>query len=552
MTHPLKLFISYRSSDAVQVDKIARDLALLRYDDGTPRYLPWQDKHNLPPASPNWWDAIVNAIIECPVFVFHLSRASLQSEVCLAELDYAHKRNRPIIPVVLEFDLDPKSAKYTIDYWELVPEWLKNSQFLFYTGAEFFIKFQQATSLFERAWPRDIPAPRPLSPDGKSLHGSNHALYDAACDYAERLVFVEAEKYFDLLVRRNDADYADAAAQWIELIRLYAELIEIDQRRSATFLFKKRWSQYTALYPKEFLEGIFDPRKFAGREATPTLSRESKGEVKVTPSAPQKPASTPTAEAIRQIIGEPFEWCEVPAGQFLYGEDKKPLELPKFYIAKYPITYAQFQTFIDAEDGFYDLRWWQGLAADDNHRRQPDDQRWKIATHPRDNVSWYDAMAFCRWLSSKLGGESALEKVLEWKICLPTEQEWEKAARGTDGRIYPWGDEYKAGYANIDERRLVVGGKYLGQTTPVGSYPQGASPYGVLDMCGNVWEWCLNKYGNPASTGLGGDAPRVVRGGSWYYARNPARAAYRDLISPPNSRNNLRGFRVCGSAPLYR
>ncbi|MBL8120944.1 MAG: toll/interleukin-1 receptor domain-containing protein, partial [Anaerolineae bacterium] len=94
-----KLFISYRSSDAHKVDKIARDLGLLQHADGTPRYTTWQDKLNLPPASPHWWDAIVDAIEGCDVFVFHMSRESLQSAVCLAELDYAHNRNRPIIPV---------------------------------------------------------------------------------------------------------------------------------------------------------------------------------------------------------------------------------------------------------------------------------------------------------------------------------------------------------------------------------------------------------------------------------------------------------------------
>src|SRR4051812_5697266 len=102
MPDPLNLFISYRSSDAPQVDKIARDLSLLRHADGSQRYTTWQDKKNLPSAHPNWWEAIVDAIIACDIFVFHISRESLKSEVCQAELDYAHKRNRPIIPIVLD------------------------------------------------------------------------------------------------------------------------------------------------------------------------------------------------------------------------------------------------------------------------------------------------------------------------------------------------------------------------------------------------------------------------------------------------------------------
>src|SRR5690606_4027447 len=124
---------------------------------------------------------------------------------------------------------------------------------------------QVAVELFERNWPRDINAQRPLNPDSKSVHGSNHALYDAACDYAERLAFADAEKHFDALVRRNDEDYSDVAAQWLELIRLYAELIDIDERRSAGFLFKKKWSSYESLYPKVFLEDFFDPKGFSRR-----------------------------------------------------------------------------------------------------------------------------------------------------------------------------------------------------------------------------------------------------------------------------------------------
>lgn len=260
-----KLFISYRSSDAAKVDKIARDLASLTHDDGTPRYLTWQDKHNLPPASPNWWDAIVDAITDCDMFVFHLSRESLQSAVCRAELDYAHKRNRPIIPVVIEgeFFLNVATGKYDLpqETWALVPAWMRDRQLLFYIEELFTEKFQEGVDVFERNWPRDLPTPRPLNPDETSAHSSNHALYDAACDYAERLAFEEAEKYFGALVTRNDRDYADFAAQWIEIIRKYAELLEIASRRSARVILKARVAEYRALFPKMFIDAdIFDPK----------------------------------------------------------------------------------------------------------------------------------------------------------------------------------------------------------------------------------------------------------------------------------------------------
>lgn len=117
-----------------------------------------------------------------------------------------------------------------------------------------------------------------------------------------------------------------------------------------------------------------------------------------------------------------------------------------------------------------------------------------------ERVAWYKALAFCRWLSAKTG----------LNISLPTEQQWEKAARGTDGREYPWGAEFESAYCNGNGRRG------LGETSAVGIYPQGQSPYGAIDMTGNVWEWCLNKHelSSMIKPGLSEDG-RVSRRGSW-------------------------------------
>jgi tetratricopeptide (TPR) repeat protein len=274
MPDSLKLFICYRSSDSPKVDKIARDLSLLKHDDGTPRYTTWQDKHNLPPATPHWWDAIVDAIIDCQVFVFHISQDSLQSVVCQAELDYAHRLNRPIIPIVLEgeFFLNTLSGKYDLsqDIWALMPGWLGERQFLFYTGDDFYRQFEMAMDVFRRNWPRAIIAPRPLNPDLND-RATNHTRYAQASDFAERMAFAEAEKLFDELVQRNDSVYGAVAAEWLELLRLYAELIEVDRLPRSTSKLKSLWKHYLTLFPKDFLEGLFDPMGFADKMAEITL-----------------------------------------------------------------------------------------------------------------------------------------------------------------------------------------------------------------------------------------------------------------------------------------
>ncbi len=254
------------------------------------------------------------------------------------------------------------------------------------------------------------------------------------------------------------------------------------------------------------------------------------------PVAPAANVDT-SAEAVRAILGEPFDWCEVPAGEFFYGDDKQKLTLPTFHMAKYPITYRQFQVFIDDRAGFYDDRWWDGLA---QRSAQPGDQEWKIDDHPRERVRWYDAMAFTRWLSWKLGGGYAVDDISSWLVRLPTEFEWEKAARGTDGRIYPWGNDFDKTKANTSESGIK-------KTTAVTQYPQGASPYGVFGMSGNVWEWCLTDYNNPAEhpekENISSNSSRVLRGGSWYDYLQPARAASRDY-NPPHGRHYSFGFRV--------
>jgi formylglycine-generating enzyme required for sulfatase activity len=240
-----------------------------------------------------------------------------------------------------------------------------------------------------------------------------------------------------------------------------------------------------------------------------------------------------------------IDWVEIPAGEFIYQKKEKRFE-PTFCMARYPVTFAQFQTFLDDPQGFANPEWWQGLSADDDHRRAPGEQAFKFGNHPRENASWYDAIAFCCWLTDqarqypellpgKLAGQTG------WSLGLPTEWEWEKAARGPSGLEYPYGKTFDSSKGNTRETRI-------GQTSAVGVFPQGASPYGVLDLSGNVWEWCLNERGKPQNIGLGGTSLRVLRGGAWLFHLDLASAAYRDNFNPDN-RNPNAGFRVVVRPP---
>ncbi len=214
-----------------------------------------------------------------------------------------------------------------------------------------------------------------------------------------------------------------------------------------------------------------------------------------------------------------------------------------YQLAQYPITNAQFQCFVEAEDFEHD-RWWAGMPEERrraNAKLKPNPS-WPYAKHPRVEVSWYQAVAFCRWLTVHLGYDQA-----GYEVRLPHEHEWEVAARYQHGRIYPWGaDEFDPAKVNTWEGKVR-------QTTAVGLYPSGRQPHlDLYDLSGNVCEWCQNKYKDPTQTEVDdSDDFRGLRGGSWFSLDNYARAAFRyDYF--PGLRFNFVGFAggACASSPI--
>jgi formylglycine-generating enzyme required for sulfatase activity len=233
-----------------------------------------------------------------------------------------------------------------------------------------------------------------------------------------------------------------------------------------------------------------------------------------------------------------IEWCPVAGGEIAICDEKHTTKRVKgFYIARCSITVSQYRAFLEAEDGWQSPGWW----AHDLYR-DPDANICPVGhfgNYPAVYVSWFDAVAFCRWLSRRL--ESAVR--------LPDEWEWQQAATGGDvENVFLWGPDWdpkREPYrANTFESRL-------GGATAVGMYPAGASPPGALDMAGAVWEWCLNKYERPYETDPRADnfEPRVMRGGSWLRHLDFGRCAARFKYDPSFRYINI-GFRVMRSSPI--
>ncbi len=283
---------------------------------------------------------------------------------------------------------------------------------------------------------------------------------------------------------------------------------------------------------------------------------------------------------------EPFlGFVEVPAGLFVMGSRKgeeqaydnefgnpERLEIPyTYWLARYPVTVAQFRCFVDTK-GYENSAWWaktgwawrtgewDSTVEDEGLRywlkTRPaelrgapmwwDEQR-AFPNRPVYSVSWFEAMAYCAWLNEQLKARLPTDYIVR----LPTEAEWEKAARGLfprkrgepeGGRLYPWGDE------SWGEERANIEG-LIGRVTTVAMYPRGATPSDLHDMSGNVWEWTLSLYksypyrADDGRNDMDAEGARVVRGGSWYYGQWRARCACRLRLVPVGFHVDI-GFRV--------
>ena len=550
------VFISYRRDGALNQSWAERIEARLRAE-GFPV---WRDQTGIEPGE-RWSHVIPPALDAAKLMLCVVSASLRESEWVHDELNYARKRGLLVVPLQVEaeylppfglnhlqpLDLHQDDARAWRQLLDLVGRHLRNGE-------------PAATS--------GMPlSSSELSDDPDFEHGSARILH---------LWTQAALRYWS--GRRTDEQRA--AIQRSLLLRVEPVELPVENERGIE-LVALDWTgwQESAASPeaaahlideltRRLDEGSEEPRrKKPAGEASPRTKVAAPFEAVLDVALPpwpreyaalEKEVLDPKTKPERRLaIGDELarrgdsrkgvgldarglpdvDWVEIPGGEFLYGEKKELRESATFWIARYPVTNAQYQAFVDAS-GYRQERWWQGLA---KRIEAPKDPGWREPNRPRERVMWYEAMAFCRWLSEALG----------YEVRLPKEEEWEKAARGSDGRVYPWGDEYVPGFANVNETLDETGPTYLEQTTAVGLYPQGSSPYGVLDLAGNVWEWCLNEHRYPEWIDPGGDAVRVLRGGSWHVSPEFARASFRNRYHP-DGRFDRFGFRVVCWSPSAR
>ena len=505
----MKIFVSYARVDRPYCVQILDTLEVhdIWYD---------QRVH----AGQHWWQEILRRLNWCEGFIYLLSPESVESEYCKKEFQLAQHLGRHIFPVLIHPDTEIPDALKELQYADLsqglTAESLKvlwNSIYL----AEHEDR-QQSTNNVSSIGPDTVkpPSVNPVTAVSAATAAMKKGQYDQAVFLLKRAkasgftsrfvnidaVLGEAEAGLErqMAMREADREY-----------KQIADLVRLDVTRT---LGCKAFHEFHVQYPEH------DPENL--------LTVCGQGD-----------AGGGEVAQVARFRLPLLEWRDVPDGVVELAarpEDRKPgsqRRVPAFRISRYPVTNAQFLAFIEDPAGYSNSRWWQySKAAASWHRANPNPQPMTFSSddRPRERVSWYEAVAFCQWLSAKLNIH----------VTLPTDLQWIRAARGDDMRIYPWGDTFDTQRCNTRESDIKM-------TTQAMRYEDGVSPFGVYDMAGNVWEWCLDATRpEQGSAPDAADGKRLVHGGSFISPAARAEILFRYYLIPQTFHSSI-GFRLVAS-----
>jgi formylglycine-generating enzyme required for sulfatase activity len=516
----MRIFVSYARVDKPYCIQIVDTLDV---------HDTWYDQRLY--AGQNWWKEILRRLDWSEAFVYLLSPDSVASEYCRKEYDLAKSLGKHIVPVLIREDTQLPDYLRSVQYVDLTkgitPDAVKSL-----LNSVYLAERQKHSVLPVTAVSSDKITPPVINPMNViSLAAS--AMENGQFDQAVFLLRQAKESGFASKFINIDALLLEAEtalerlSYYREAEREYKQISEL-VRHTRT---RKLGLEAFRAFRKDFPD--FDPDHLS------KVIAEGNSQVYIlpTPHTFENPVR-PTLPLL--------EWCDVPAGLVLIDEidnehhiTQRQFPLGGFKISKYPITNNQFTIFRDAQDGYSNTKWWEFSPDAFNWRinnPEPKPARFKGEERPREMVNWYDAIAFCQWLSSHSGIQ----------VSLPTALEWQRAARGDDNRTYPWGNAFDKSRCNTRESDIKM-------TSLVMRYNNGASPFDVYDMAGNVWEWCLNVKPKP-EVGAKPAAPRnttdisllgerAVFGGSFVSAYQRSQIAFHYYLDPLCYHATI-GFRV--------
>ncbi len=528
----MKLFISYSRDDKAWVYELWRALRDRAHHDA------WIDQRLLP--AQDWWDGIIQNIETCDCFVCVMTPKSTESIYCSAELNYALALNKPVLPLMLKQCDVPEDIRSRRIQYEPVRDDMSLGDTLFAVAQGLT---EVRIGLIQGKYPPPAPLPkRPEEPKPERKPEQVSEVFMLAEEAAAGNNISLAKKLYQEVMEADPLRWGLAAAERLEAIQQESsrnqEYLTIAKMTANPTLIKgakAAWRVYLQKYglsydPNNLEAMLTEPPVSA---FWPTIQQDQTSKVLVRRATKQPKAF--------EIIPKPFVWIDIPAGTVTLGgniganggyiNSATYYGVSAFSIAKYPLTNSQYEKFIKA-DGYNQKKWWTNDGWQIREKEGWDyprywyDEKWNKPDYPVVGVSWYEAIAYCLWLANASGEN----------ITLPTDNQWQWAAQGDRKWAYPYGDRFDETRCNFNTQGTTSVIKYEGKA-------EDDSPYGVVDMCGNVWEWCLTKYSVGDNRVHGADT-RVLRGGSWKINDSDhMRVDYRSRNDPFN-RDDSWGFRI--------
>jgi formylglycine-generating enzyme required for sulfatase activity len=517
----MRLFVSYARVDKPYCIQIVDTLDIHEI---------WFDQRLY--AGQHWWKEILRRLDWCEGFVYLLSPDSIASEYCQKEFELALSLGRHIFPVLIRENTPIPTMLLEMQYADLskgiTPEAVKillNSILLAERerGKQPISATQVSSISSEEIKPPTVNPATVISVAAAAMEKGQF-------DQAVFLLKQANENGFKSRFIKLDALLAEAVAALErqtylrEAEREYKQIIELIKHTRTRKLGLEAFWEFRKIYPDYDPDSI--AKTYGDSRSTVSLNGSNGNGTHKSPS-----------DMISDFTLPMLDWCDVPAGMVMVDEPDKDggLQRRAFYVdsfrmSKYPVTNAQYQVFLDDASGYANVGWWAYSSHAHNWRvanPKSKPSRFSGEERPREMVNWYDALAFCYWLRAQTG----------LPITLPTGKQWQRAARGDDTRLYPWGDSFDKNHCNTRESELKM-------TTLVMRYPEGVSPFGVFDMAGNVWEWCLDGKGDEDSQlDITSNQERAVFGGSFVSVCQRSQISFHYYLNPQSFYASI-GFRL--------
>lgn len=517
----MKIFISYARIDRAHCLQIANMLK--------PHNI-WHDQRLY--AGQHWWKEILRRLDWCEAFVYLISSDSLESEYCRNELEIAQSLGKYIFPIIIEKGLKIPPHLAELQYTDF-SEGIGGEEVAQLLNAIYFAEQESNSIQLQSAGTYSTSEIGQFKEGESSLlsravTAMEEGQYDRAVflfnqvrarGYKSRFINIdallkEAETALNLQIRQREMEQ-----EYQNIVQLIKHPLTKAHGCTAFQAFQQDFPDYDP----ENLAGSCEKQPNSGvalhgrtpensRRIPPTLSLSNSQTVQSQPAGSRR-----------------LEWSEIPSGTVKTVESNNA-HVDAFLISKYPITNSQYDVFLRDPKGYVDSRWWEySDAACEWHLKNPKPPAGAFTgeNRPRETVNWFDAVAFTRWLGHTLG----------IPVTLPTLRQRQRAIQGNDDRIFPWGSKFDKLRSNTRESELRM-------TTEVDRYENGVSPYGVYDLVGNVWEWCLDTDTIDSSGDLlRGTGKRIVHGGAFVGPYTRAHVSFHYYLEPHTLYSSI-GFRV--------